>query len=216
MDCGCLIAGIMSTNTAEGMDVCLLCLLCCVGSSLCDRLITCAGESCVCVWSRNLNSEAAQAVLGLLHNSKKTSFFHKCPHLFHIFITSHHTVMAKSFVIFHILAFLWSLLTPFTHLSSSVRCLSLYVLHNKLKVLLAVFVTFTINLMFAWCLNYNQEWQQSVDAVYKNCFYYLQQRSHNGSCFDMWLGKLQQKLVYTYLLWWSMVKIRSCSCSLII
>jgi hypothetical protein len=43
------------------MDVTFMCL-CCVGSVLWDELITCSGKSysvCVCVWSRNINNEAA-------------------------------------------------------------------------------------------------------------------------------------------------------------
>jgi len=38
--CNCLIAVIMSLNLTEGMNICLLCLLFCVGSSLCSGLIT--------------------------------------------------------------------------------------------------------------------------------------------------------------------------------
>jgi hypothetical protein len=65
-----LIAGIAGSNPAEGMDVCLLCFfLCCVGSGLCEEMITLSEESyrmCVCVWSRYLNNEAAWAQFGLL------------------------------------------------------------------------------------------------------------------------------------------------------
>ena len=35
-----LIAGIAGSNPAEGMDVRLLFVVCCVGSGLCDVLIT--------------------------------------------------------------------------------------------------------------------------------------------------------------------------------
>jgi hypothetical protein len=41
--CGHLVAGITGSNSAEGMNVCLLCLyvlLPCVGRGLCDGLIT--------------------------------------------------------------------------------------------------------------------------------------------------------------------------------
>jgi hypothetical protein len=46
--CGRLVAGIAGSNPAEGMDVCLLCLyvvLSCVGTGLCDGLITRPKES---------------------------------------------------------------------------------------------------------------------------------------------------------------------------
>ena len=40
------IAGIAVSNPADGMDVRCLCLLCvCIGSGLCDELITRSGES---------------------------------------------------------------------------------------------------------------------------------------------------------------------------
>jgi hypothetical protein len=45
---GRLVAGIVGSNPARGMDVCLLCLyvvLSCVGRGLCDGLITCPEES---------------------------------------------------------------------------------------------------------------------------------------------------------------------------
>jgi hypothetical protein len=60
-----------------------------------------------------------------------------------------------------------------------------------LELLLALFVTFTRNLMFTWCLIFNQEWLQRINAVYKNCSYYLTLCWHNGSWFGMWLGKFQ-------------------------
>ena len=42
----CLIAGIAGSNSAEGIDLRLLCLLCvCVGSGLCDGLIILPEES---------------------------------------------------------------------------------------------------------------------------------------------------------------------------
>jgi hypothetical protein len=48
--CSCLIAAIVGLIRTEGMNVCLLCLLCCVGSSLCSGLITHSEESyLVCV-----------------------------------------------------------------------------------------------------------------------------------------------------------------------
>ena len=43
--CGRSIAAIAGSNPAEGMDICLLCLLCRVGSGLCDELITRPEES---------------------------------------------------------------------------------------------------------------------------------------------------------------------------
>ena len=53
-DCRHLIPGIAGSNPVEGMDVrllCLLCVLCCVGSCLCDGLITGSEfyRVCVCV-----------------------------------------------------------------------------------------------------------------------------------------------------------------------
>jgi hypothetical protein len=48
--CAPLSAGIASSNTVEGIDARLLCLLCCVGSGICDKPITCSEESYrVCV-----------------------------------------------------------------------------------------------------------------------------------------------------------------------
>jgi hypothetical protein len=45
-----LTAGIVDSNPAKGMDVHLLCLLCCVDSGLCDEMITRSEDSvCVCV-----------------------------------------------------------------------------------------------------------------------------------------------------------------------
>jgi hypothetical protein len=59
--CGRLVAGVAGSNTARGMDVCLLCLyvvLSCAGRGLCDGLITRPEESYrVCVWSRNPERE---------------------------------------------------------------------------------------------------------------------------------------------------------------
>ena len=43
--CGRFTAGIASSNLDEGMGVRLSCLLCCVRSGLCDRLITRSEES---------------------------------------------------------------------------------------------------------------------------------------------------------------------------
>jgi hypothetical protein len=58
-----LIFGIASLNPAEDTDVHLLCfVVCCVGSILCDELITHSEESYrLCVWSRNFNNETTQA-----------------------------------------------------------------------------------------------------------------------------------------------------------
>jgi hypothetical protein len=53
--CSSLIAG-KAVKNPKGMDVCLLFVVCCVGSGLCDRLITRPEESygvCVCVCVRN-------------------------------------------------------------------------------------------------------------------------------------------------------------------
>jgi hypothetical protein len=50
--CGRLISGTTVSNPTEGLDVYLLCLLCVVGSSLCDELITLSEEpyrACVCL-----------------------------------------------------------------------------------------------------------------------------------------------------------------------
>jgi hypothetical protein len=51
-------------------------VVCCVGSGLCDELITRSEESyqvCLsnCVCSRNFNNEAAKARVGLLRHRKK-------------------------------------------------------------------------------------------------------------------------------------------------
>jgi hypothetical protein len=65
--CGRLVAGIEGSNTAEGMDVCVLCLcvvLSCVGRGLCDGLITRPEEFyrvSNCVWLRNLNIQEDKA-----------------------------------------------------------------------------------------------------------------------------------------------------------
>jgi hypothetical protein len=62
-----LVAGIVVLNSAEGMDVCPLCLfavLSCVGTGLCDGLITRPEVSYRvynCVWLRNLNKEENKA-----------------------------------------------------------------------------------------------------------------------------------------------------------
>ena len=90
-------------NPAEGMDVCLMCWLCCIGDSLFDGLITCAEESCVCV---------CVCVCDLGTSTVR-----------------------------------WP--KPYLECCVTVK--------NKLKVLLAVFVTFTRSLMVTWCLNFNQE-----------------------------------------------------------
>jgi len=50
--CCHLIAEIMDLNPTESMDVCLMFIVCCVGSSFCDEMITYSVESyqvCVCV-----------------------------------------------------------------------------------------------------------------------------------------------------------------------
>jgi hypothetical protein len=67
------LAGIVGSNPAGGMDVCLLCVVRC----LCDGLITRPQEFyrvwCVWVWSRSLDSEGAlaQAHEGLGAKEKK-------------------------------------------------------------------------------------------------------------------------------------------------
>jgi len=43
--CSCLIAGIMGSNPAEGTDIHLVFVACCVGSGFCDWLITCYEKS---------------------------------------------------------------------------------------------------------------------------------------------------------------------------
>ena len=62
--CGRSVAGIAGSNSAEGTDVVFV--VCCVGSDLCDELITRPEEShrlcvrvCVCVRERLTVSEAA-------------------------------------------------------------------------------------------------------------------------------------------------------------
>jgi hypothetical protein len=54
--CSRFIRGVAGSNLAKGMDVRILCLLCCVGSDLRDKLITRSEESysvcvsnCVCL-----------------------------------------------------------------------------------------------------------------------------------------------------------------------
>ena len=47
-----LISGIAGSNSAKGMDVIFVFVLCCVGGNLCDELIACLENSCrmcVCV-----------------------------------------------------------------------------------------------------------------------------------------------------------------------
>jgi hypothetical protein len=72
--CGRLTDGIADANPAEGMEVPLFLVVCCVGSGLCNRLITRSEESyrvrvSNCVWSGNLNNEVAYARFGLLRHS---------------------------------------------------------------------------------------------------------------------------------------------------
>jgi hypothetical protein len=63
----CLVVRIAVSNPTRAMDVCLLCLyvvLSCVGTGLCDGLITRPEESCRvsnCVQLRNLNTEKGKA-----------------------------------------------------------------------------------------------------------------------------------------------------------
>jgi hypothetical protein len=59
--CSRVIAGVASSNPAEGLDVRFLFVVCCVGSGLCDQLFTGSEEPyrlCVsnCVLFRILNS----------------------------------------------------------------------------------------------------------------------------------------------------------------
>jgi hypothetical protein len=58
-----LPAGIVGSNPAEGMDVCLLWVLYIVGRGLCVGLITGPGESnpvcCVRVWSWSFDNKEA-------------------------------------------------------------------------------------------------------------------------------------------------------------
>ena len=59
---GHLIVGVAVSNTTEGMDILVAFVVFCVGSGLCDELITCPAEShrklcvcvCVCVCARAL------------------------------------------------------------------------------------------------------------------------------------------------------------------
>jgi hypothetical protein len=75
--CSRLPAGIASSKPAEGMDVCLLWVLCVLsGRGLCDGLITRPEESCrVCcvltVWSRNLKTEEAKTRKWVVKASKR-------------------------------------------------------------------------------------------------------------------------------------------------
>jgi len=64
------------SNTAGRMNVCCLC---CLGSRLCDELITRSEEPhharerlCMCVWPSNINNEAALVRVGLLRHKKNT------------------------------------------------------------------------------------------------------------------------------------------------
>jgi hypothetical protein len=49
--CGSFIAGIEGSNPAEGMDIHLVCVAGCIGSEVCDELISFFREflSCACV-----------------------------------------------------------------------------------------------------------------------------------------------------------------------
>ena len=73
-----MIAGILVSIPAEGVDVRLLSsVVRCVGGGLRDEPITGSEESyrvcvCNCVWSRNLESEAAWARFGLLRHGKES------------------------------------------------------------------------------------------------------------------------------------------------
>jgi hypothetical protein len=51
--CDRSIAEIADLNPAKGMDVSLFCLLCCLGSGLCDKLITHLGSLTVCVCDKD-------------------------------------------------------------------------------------------------------------------------------------------------------------------
>ena len=75
---GRLISGVAGSNPAEGLDVCLLCLLCvgwvassATGCSLAQkesyRLCVCV---CVCVLPLKLNNEAAYVRFGLIRHIK--------------------------------------------------------------------------------------------------------------------------------------------------
>jgi hypothetical protein len=66
----------------------LVFVVCCVGSSLCDGLITRSEESywvCVynCVWSRNLKNEAAYSWVRLLHHrGRNQRYYQWCGQIF--------------------------------------------------------------------------------------------------------------------------------------
>jgi hypothetical protein len=74
------LLGLRGSNSSEGMDVGLLCLLCVVPLAVWRRDdhsfrgVVCACVCVcvrVCVWYTNLNNEAAWARFGLLHHKKK-------------------------------------------------------------------------------------------------------------------------------------------------
>jgi hypothetical protein len=69
-----VLAGIVGSNPSGGMDVCLLWVFVLSGTGLCDGPIPRPEESCrvwwVCMWSRNLQKEAAYARFGLLRHRK--------------------------------------------------------------------------------------------------------------------------------------------------
>ena len=75
--CGSFIAGIEDSNPAEGMDIHLVCVAGCVGSDVCDELISffreflpCACEcvcvrACVCVRERDRDLETSRTKLSM-------------------------------------------------------------------------------------------------------------------------------------------------------
>ena len=80
LGCSNLTARIAGSNPEEVMDV--LSCVCCVGSDLCDELITCSEDTyrlCVCVCVRacvrsiNLNNDAVQALEICCATKKKYS-----------------------------------------------------------------------------------------------------------------------------------------------
>ena len=76
--CGRSIAGNAGSIRIPLRACIFVCSVCCVGKGLCDEVITRSEESywacvcvCNCVWSRNLNNEAAWARVELLRHRKK-------------------------------------------------------------------------------------------------------------------------------------------------
>jgi len=67
---------------------------------------------------------------------------------FHIFISSHHSQVARLCLVLHILSFFQRLCMPFKH-GTHERTSSPHATHNKLRVLLTVFFSVMKNVMFS-------------------------------------------------------------------